>query len=181
MSKQVQKRVNQKTKYYLISISSGVQPKIFKNTDDYQFFLSLFKYLLPTKESSLIGSTFTSYSKNIFPLAYALNPTDCELLVRCKSEGGVTNFVDDLMSLYAAYFFDKYEDKLDDDYEITAVDESDLLRVSRLVHTRPDDWRASPHSSLRAFMYDDGYDWLDCNFIKSFGYSTGDYLRYLES
>lgn len=181
MPDQIKKLVNNKARHYLIEVTASGKNVIFSDSEDYQFLLSLFRYLLPIRSREvLIGGAFVDHSDNIFPLAYSLCPRSIELLLRCSKAGCEKNFVDDLMSLYAAYFFDKYKRNLNESYKTTGVHVNDLLGISRTVHTKPSNWRTYEHSSIRAYMYDDGYEWLRRGFIKDLGYTTVEYLRYLE-
>lgn len=182
MSKKVTRKIIKEGRHYHIVIEGVDHQVIFLEPEDYQFFLSLFGYLIPKGgDRILIGSDLANYGHDITVVSYCLLPSGCELLVHCTDEATVSRFVDDLMALYTAYFYNKYNQKLLDNYRVEAIDDSDLLIASRNLHTKPPQWRTYEYSSLRAYLYQDGYDWLETGYIADSNRSTLDYLEFLES
>ena len=57
---------------------------------------------------------------------------------------------------------------------------NELLNISKLIHTTPNDWLDYPHSSLRAYLYDDVPEFLDKTHISKVYGSAVEYFEFLK-
>jgi REP element-mobilizing transposase RayT len=163
-------KVNAPGNYYQLYADGAGGRFVYTDETDYRFFLSLLgKYLLKN------GS--------VEVLAYCLEPDHFNLLLCQIEKGGVAKLMHEIIIGYNRYFYDKYrvEDLLSEsDYEISMVLPDNLLDISRDIHIKPNEWIDYPHSSLRAYFYDDVPGWLNKTRVAELYGSAVKYLEFLE-
>lgn len=107
--------------YYHIYNRGTEKRTVFENKSDYERFLSLLFFCNDSKKSTHLqrqGSTLTRLSPNkdgdtrekiIDLCAYCLMPNHFHLIVREKIDGGISKFMQRIMTGYTMYFNKKYE------------------------------------------------------------------------
>jgi len=156
--------------YYRVNVNSNINC-IFLNETDYYFLLSLLeKYLLDNVSVEI--------------LAYCLEPSYFNLLLFQKIPNSIDKLLHNLTVDYNQYFYDKYniEDLLSETgHDIKKVFTDDLLNVSRFIHSSPSVWIDYPHSSIRAYFYDDKPKWLNKDHISKLCSSAVKYSEFMKS
>jgi len=105
------------------------------------------------------------------------------LLNKINNEG-ISILMHDILSNYGSYHHKKYTSEIllfNDDYKETEIAADELLSVSRKIHLLPNGWKECPHSSIRAYFYDDTPKWLNRDYITEKYGSAVQYLNFLES
>ena len=162
--------MNLNISYYHVNTKGVDKQNIYRDEEDYRFFLSLFDKYLSKSNSTEI-------------LAYCLMPNLLDLLLCQINEGSVTKFIRNIVIAYNEYYYNKYQFKdllLEDDLKISIVLTDNLLDVSRHIHTNPSDWMDYPYSSIRAYLYDDAPSWLNKTHIAEKYGSAVEYLDFLQ-
>ena len=145
--------------------------KIFLDETDYDIFLSILRKYLLNNDS-------------VEALAYCLEPDHFCLLLNQLKANGAKDIMQNILNDYGAYHHKKYMfEKLlsEGDYEESKIAPNDLLDISRDIHLLPEDWKEYPHSSIRAYFYDDTPKWLNKDYITEQYGSAVQYLEFLES
>lgn len=145
--------------------------KIFLDETDYDLFLSVLRKYLLNNDS-------------VEALVYCLEPDHFCLLLNQLKINGVKDMMQNILNDYEAYHHKKYMfEKLlsEGDYEEKQIASSDLLNISRNIHLLPEGWKECPHSSIRAYFYDDTPKWMNKDYIAEKYGSAVQYLAFLES
>lgn len=161
--------------YYHIYNRGNSKQVIFKNEEDYNRFLSLL-YVI-NNEQKLNFTDIKKSKKDLFSIefsdklvsigAYVLMPNHFHLLVREKTEGGISKFMQKLSTAYSMYFNKKYnragslfEGKFKSEY----VDNDKYLKyLFSYIHLNPvkliqKDWKEKGiKSTLRSFEFLEKY------------------------
>jgi REP element-mobilizing transposase RayT len=157
--------------YYYLNIHCDGTNCIYLDEYDYHFFTSILqKYLLKNGSVEI--------------LAYCLESNHFDLLLFQSKDNGIKKLMNNIMTSYNQYYDDKYgvSGLLPDDADrLVQIASSNLLDVSRSIHISPDDWIDYPHSSLRAYFYDDVPDWLNKDYIVDQYGSAVKYLKFLST
>lgn len=182
MSDKTTVQVNGANKYYTVKLTEVGGQQILKDYDDYQFMMSLFGYLLPGNDDpNLIGQNLTQFKHQLEVVSFCMLPMGFDTLIFCTNKAVIIGFMDDLVSLFSAYFLDKYKIQLIDKTDIKPVKPDQVLAISRTIHTSPKTWRNHPYSSLRSYLYHDDLDWVRTGHITGRFGSPAQYLSFLES
>ncbi len=171
--------------YYHVSSQSINKELLFKDESDYRFFSSLFERYLLNKDSQhkkIISSKKIYDSVEV--IAFCIMPDGFHLLVYQIDSGGVSNLMHNIMTNYRQYYSDRYKKSarlFDGQYKTQFISSDDkLLHISRYIHIEPCDWIDYPHSSLRAYLYDDVPCWMKkSRIVKLYG-SAINYLEFLK-
>jgi len=142
--------------------------KIFLDKDDFHYFTKLFeKHLTDNLSVDLI--------------AYYLRSDSLGFLLYQSKTLGLKLLLKNLIRDYKSYYVKKYGE-IEIDYRsfcITNVLNSEVLEISRKIHTDSECWRDCEFSSIRAYLYDDRPEWLSKQYLSSLYDSTLDYFNYL--
>lgn len=152
--------------YY--AILTHKKQKIFLDKEDFRYFTKLFeKHLTNNLSVELV--------------AYCLRPNNLGLLVYQSKAAGLELLLKNLTQDYKPYYSKKYSELEIDDksFNISVVLNSEVLGVSRKIHTDSRCWKDCEFSSIRAYLYDDKPNWLNKQYISSLYDSTLDYFNYL--
>lgn len=108
-------------------------------------------------------------------MAYCLADSGVKLLISMGYKCSIDNLIQNLCKYYRdALKFD------DVNYTVTKITTlNDLLAVSKEIHTTTDMWLDYPHSSIRAYLYDDKPEFLNKTHISNIYGSAVEYLEYL--
>jgi hypothetical protein len=154
--------------YYHVHFKNFIYNEICHDEADYRYLTSLF------------GSELSSDLSDI--LAYCLMPNSFQLLIKCNNEKCVIDAINKILISYGQYYSAKYDTEMivDDNYSISPVISFDeLLEASRQIHIAHNNWLHYPHSSLRAYLYDDAPDFIDRSCIANIYGSAVEYFNFL--
>ena len=169
MQSQNLNQINVSGIYFVHMFGMGDQ-EIFNKESDYQKFLSL------------IGEIVTA-DDSIQALAYCLGEDHVDLLISQSDSESITNFVREMVYCYNEYYYEEYgfDDILSEmNYTAELVHGEDLLAVSRELHRDIENWVDCPHSSVRAYLYDDAPNWLNKKKIAEIYGSAVQYYKFLK-
>jgi putative transposase len=143
----------------------GVEKRlIFQDAEDYRHFLYLL-HICNTQKSILlrdIGKKFDRGGSVVEIGAYCLMPNHFHILVREKTEGGITLFTRKVFTAYSMYFNKKYlrSGKLFENvFKAILVDSDEYLKyLYSYIHLNPakiidKDWRSRNSKNRKAFEY----------------------------
>jgi len=102
-------------------------------------------------------------------VAYCLSGVSVQLLVKTNAKIDILTLIKNISTQY---------NKNAVVSEILGLNE--LLNISKLIHTTPNDWLDYPHSSLRAYLYDDVPEFLDKTHISKVYGSAVEYFEFLK-
>lgn len=158
-----------KCNYFVLSVSSG-RKSLFVDNDDYNHFLDG------------VNNTFNDFDKASVA-AYCLRRTSIEILYLLNSGVDLNEEINRLFSDYKNYFYKKHHlglsrfiAKLDN----KRVKESELVAVSKKIHTNPKKWCHYEKSSIMAYLYGDEQIEIDKSSISSRFLTAIDYYNYLK-
>ena len=126
--------------YYHIYNRGNEKKEIFREQDDFRFFLErMTKYLLPEKFKQRVRELLPN---NTFSLiSYCLMPNHFHLLIRQNTELPVTALMRRLGTSYSMYFNRKYQrvgGVFQDQYKMVLVDDNRyLIWLSAYIHQNP--------------------------------------------
>lgn len=171
--------------YHLYNRGSNRQD-IFLESNDYFYFLNLFKRHL-SKEVMFdkSGRVFTKYDSEVELTAFCLMPNHFHLLCYLKEPDGIVHLMRSVMTAYTMYFNKKYKHsgKL---YEGTFLavrvdNDAYLWQVSRYIHLNPldagHDYLDYDYSSVGYFSGAKHADWIHINRLVE---SESDKLEYIQ-
>lgn len=171
--------------YYHVYARGSNHRKIFKDDEDYNTFLNLFKRHLSEGESySKSGYKYPNLRGQIELLAYCLMNSHFHLLFYQKNQGAMSNLMHGTMTSYSMYYNKKYKCNgalFESRYRASRVSTDEyLMQVSRYIHLNPNKWQAYPYSSIHAYFGIGHPDWLqEEKVIDLFG-STPIYADFLD-
>jgi putative transposase len=186
MQNQDKVKVNKIGSYYYANICGTREQNVFYDDFDYKFFMSLFElYLSKEDPPGQKSIKRLKLDDSVEVLAYCLMPNHFHLLVYQTNKAGLTKLVHGIMIRYSRYFNKKYDNKsplFENCYQVKAVlSDQSLLDTSRSIHMTPDIWIDYPHSSLRAYLYDDAPCWMDKSRVANLYGSTANYFNFLNN
>lgn len=180
------RKVDVADSYYHVYARGVNKQKIFLDTDDYKFFLSLLKrYLSRSEATTRRGAQYPKLYEDIELLAYCLMTNHFHLLVYQISEQGMMQLMRRVMTSYSGYLNRKYSRRgplFESRYRASRINnETYLLHISRYIHLNPTDWRGYNYSSLRSYLDTAPPDWLTTIRVTGLFSSRNEYLQFLES
>jgi putative transposase len=177
-------KVNVPESYYHVYTRGASKQNIFLDETDYWHFLSLLdRYLSKETKAGLLVRGYQKLNDSVETLAYCLMPNHLHLLLFQINEDGMSRLMHGVMSSYSRYFNNKYGRSgplFESRYKASRIPSDPyLLHISRYIHTNHNDWIDYPHSSIRAYLYDDVPTWLNKTRIAELFGSSVDYLKFL--
>lgn len=169
--------------YYHI-YNRGVDGQIiFKDRQDFQVFLSLFKrYLSSGGENNMAGIPYPSYKDRVELLAFCLMPTHLHLFIYQHTEDGMKLLLKSLGVAYGMYFNRKYQRRgpiFEQRYKAVRVtDDAYLLHISRYLHLNPRNPKTWEWSSYPYYTGNYKAEWMMPGRILDL--FDGDYVEFLE-
>lgn len=158
--------------YYHVYNRGVDRMNIFRDAQDYYYFISLFRrHLSPEESQDASGRPHKKYHDQLEIVAYCLMPNHFHLLIYLKEKKGLETFMRSAMTSYSYYFNKKYNrvGTMFQNHFLAAHISHDyyLWHVSRYIHLNPLDinhnYLAYPYSSLRQFLGETNTDWLQEN------------------
>ncbi len=185
-------KVDVPNSYYHVYARGHGKQKIFRDSDDYEYFLSLFaRHLSNDPAVNVTGRVYSHLHEHILLLCYCLMSNHFHLLLYQKTDGAMSQLMRSIMTSYSMYFNKKYGLSgalFETRYKASRISSDEyLLHISRYIHLNPKDWMAYPHSSIHSY-YLGAPEWLQpAPVIELFGslpkYADflNDYVGYKES
>ena len=156
-------------RYYHIYNRGGNRQDIFREPNDYYYFLSLFKrHLSDEAEIDSNSRPFNMYKDEVELVAFCLMPNHFHLLCYLKEPLGIVHLMRSIMTAYTMYFNKKYKrtGKLYEGVFLASGIDTDiyLWQVSRYIHLNPLDAGHNPktydYSSMDYFAGIKHASWL---------------------
>lgn len=171
--------------YYHI-YSRGVDKQtIFKDDQDYVFFLSLFKrYLSKKAVDSKRHGVYPYYGSRLELLTYCLMTNHIHLLIYQHDETAMIDFMRSVMTSYSMYFNHKNKrigPLFQSRYRASLIQKDDYLHhVSRYIHLNPKDWTHYKYSSIKYVLKRSRAEWINPTpILELFNNDVEEYLAFL--
>lgn len=171
--------------YYHIYARGRSKQAIFKNTEDYKFFISLFaRYLSKDPHESKLG-LYPHLHGKIELLSYCLMNNHFHMLVYQIENGSMKKLMQSIMTSYSRYFNTKYGQSgalFESRYKASLIDnQSYLVHISRYIHLNPRYYKFYAYSSYRNYLKTSASnEWLELDRIKSQFDDTAEYKKFTE-
>ncbi len=170
--------------YYHV-YSRGVNKRvIFIDDSDYSVFLNLLKrYLSKEVSKDRYKRVYENMSNKVEVLAYCLMPNHFHLLLYQKSEQGMPDLLQRILTSYSMYFNKKYRRSgqlFQDAYKAKHISSDEYLEhISRYIHLNHSNWRRWGFSSLGCYLNEKQVDWLSPESILGLFKDKNDYLDFV--
>ncbi len=175
--------------YYHIYNCGGNKQEIFRESNDYYYFLNLFKRHLSdedVKDSS--GRPFIKYDDEVELVAFCLMPSHFHLLCYLKESEGIIHLMRSVMTAYTMYFNKKYKrtGKLYEGVFLASriTTEIYLWQVSRYIHLNPIDLKFDfmqyDYSSVSYFIGEKQASWLHPERLVETDKEKVDYIEFVK-
>lgn len=160
--------------YYHVYNRGASKMDIFRDQEDYVFFLSLLKrYLTPGERVSSYGHVAPNYTGKVELIAYCLMPNHYHLMVYLLDTDGLHKLMRSLMTTYSMYFNRKYKrtGTLWEGRFLASRITNDVYywQVSRYIHLNPLDIGQNifdyPYSSVQYFVGDWQAQWIHPEYV----------------
>lgn len=171
--------------YYHI-YSRGINKElVFREKEDFEYFLSLLKRYL--SDGTLKNGARVAYPgfSGISLLSFCLMQNHIHLLIYQDDAPLIGRFMKSLMTSYGMYFNKKYQrigPVFQSSYKATLIDsDSYLHHISRYIHLNPRRWRSYQFSSLAYLLGEKHASWMKTDRIMAlFDYRPQKYLQFVE-
>jgi len=173
------------SQYYHIYSRGVAKQNIFNDSQDYGYFLQLFKrYLSPNAESRKHHAPYPCYHNRIKLVAYCLMPNHIHMLIYQEDKDAMTCFMRSLVTSYVMYFNKKYDrvgPLFQSNYKASLILQAKYLEhITRYIHLNPLDWRNYEYSSLVYFSGSKSTQWLKPEHVLNIFSGFSDYMEFLE-
>lgn len=157
-------KIDMPDSYYHVYARGHGKQKIFRDEEDFEYFLSLFaRHLSNQPTLNISGRSYVHLQDDISLLCYCLMNNHFHLLLYQKQVGAMSQLMRSIMTSYSMYFNKKYQSSgalFESRYKASRISsESYLLHISRYIHLNPKDWMAYPYSSIHSY-YLGAPEWL---------------------
>jgi putative transposase len=171
--------------YYHVYARGNNKAEIFLDTEDYNFFVNLFKrYLSRKQQFDKFGAPYSHLFNRLELICYCLMPNHFHLLVYQVEQKSMKVFMQSLLTSYSRYFNKKYSRSgslFETRYKASLIyNQGYLEHITRYIHLNPKHWRDHPYSSLSFYLGRQHAEWLRLESIMSQFDGTSDYLSFLE-
>ncbi len=178
-------KVNVPESYYHVYARGSNKHHVFADESDYLYFLSLFaRYMVKENPDTRTTAHYQKLYESIEVLVYCLMQNHFHLLLYQIEKSGMKKLMHGVMTSYSRYFNHKYGRTgplFESRYKASRISSDEyLLHISRYIHRNPDEWIDYPHSSIRAYLYNDMPEWLNKNHIADLYGSAVKYHDFLE-
>ena len=171
--------------YYHVYSRGVAKQLIFKDAQDYGYFLNLFKRYLSLKPTAhKLHYDYPCYHARIELVAFCLMPNHIHMLIFQHDEQAMADLMRSLLTSYSVYFNKKYGrvgPVFQSRYKASLIlERSYLEHVTRYIHLNPSDWRGYTYSSLPYYKQERHAQWLNPTSILTMFTDISDYLKFLE-
>ena len=173
----------EETYYHVYARGASKQP-IYRDAEDYAFFLQLFaRYLSPEQQKNTDGVPYPHFRGSIELLAYCLMGNHFHLFVYQKEQGALSDLMKSVLASYTRYFNRKYRRSgslFESRYKASPItNDAYLIHISRYIHLNPRSWRLYPYSSIRDYRGKTSTEWLQPQKILSLFSDSEAYTEFL--
>ncbi|MDZ7744690.1 MAG: transposase [Candidatus Saccharibacteria bacterium] len=175
--------------YYHVYNRGVNKSDVFLDSDDYFYFLHLFKRHLSNEPlQDKYGRDFAHLLNKVELLAFCLMPNHFHLLVYNQEDKGLPELMHRLMTAYSMYFNKRHKrvgSLFQGTYKASLIDKDDyLLHISRYIHLNPQDinvdYETYDYSSFPYYMKTRTAEWLRPDKIMELhDNSTKDYRKFV--
>lgn len=167
--------------YYHVYNRGASKQKVFRDDEDYEVFLSLFKRYLDPKGAKMPNrQPYPCYAKEVSLMAYCLMPNHYHLLVYQSSKDGMKKLLTSIGTAYSMYFNRKYHHVgtvFQQRYRaVRMTDDAQFAHISRYIHLNPEDYIRWPWSSLGYYLGDKHAAWLNTELLPD----VSNYRKFLD-
>ncbi len=174
--------------YYHLYNRGVNKQDIFREPEDYFYFLSLFKRHLSSevsKDSS--GRPHTKFNEDVELIAFCMMPNHFHLLCYLKEPNGISKLMQSVLTAYSMYFNKKYRRTgglFEGPFLASRItNDGYLWHVSRYIHLNPldigSDFKQYPYSSISYFSGDKHADWLHVDKLVKTKDESRQYLEFV--
>lgn len=158
-------KIDIENSYYHVYARGISRRSIYRNTGDYQYFLSLFaRHLSLAAQQDKTGRVYPHLVGQVELNAYCLMPNHFHLLLYQYDEGAITKMMRSVMTSYSRYFNRKYNRSgplFETRYKSSRISNNEyLLHISRYIHLNHKEWRSWPWSSYQYYSRESVPQWL---------------------
>ncbi len=151
--------------YYHIYTRGHGGRQIFRDDEDYQFFLDLFeRHLSSVQLFDKYRKPYKHLREQIELLCYCLMSDHFHLLIFQNEQGAMSQLMRSVMTSYSCYFNKRYNLSgalFESRYKASLIEtDKSVLNISRYIHLVPVDWRMYYFSSISAFFGIGMTDWI---------------------
>ncbi len=172
--------------YYHIYNRGVNKTDIFREPEDYFYFLSLFKrYLSDEDLRDSSGRPYTKFDDEVELIAFCLMQNHFHLLCFLKEPTGIVKLMQGMLTAYSMYFNKKYRRTgglFEGPFLASRItNDGYLWHVSRYIHLNPldigSDFASYPYSSISYFSGARHADWLHTERLIT---SSSEVTQYIE-
>lgn len=174
--------------YYHIYNRGVNKTDIFREPEDYFYFLSLFKrYLSDESFKDSSGRPYKKFDDEVELVAFCLMSNHFHLLCFLKEPTGIIKLIQGVLTAYAMYFNKKYRRSgglFEGPFLASRItNDGYLWHVSRYIHLNPldigSDFTNYPYSSISYFSGDRHADWLNTGRLVTKKSERGEYMEFV--
>jgi len=170
--------------YYHVYARGSNKQKIFLESIDYEYFLTLFDRYLSEKPSvSKTNEVYPNFFKKIEILAYCLMDNHFHILIYQCDVPYLEKFMRSVMTSYSRYFNLKYKRTgpiFESRYKASRINQNYYLQhVSRYIHLNPTQWEDYRYSSLKYYISSEEPRWLNTTKILEQFNSRQNYIEFV--
>lgn len=172
--------------YYHVYARGSNKQKIFIDSTDYNYFLSLFdRYLSKCQAISKTGEAYPHYAGKVNVVAYCLMSNHFHLLVYQKKLPYLEKLMRSIMTSYSRYFNLRYKrtgSLFESRYKAVHIDDDSYLQhITRYIHLNPRRWEQYRYSSLKYYKDTTNRQpvWLNTKPILDLFEDTDEYMQFV--
>jgi putative transposase len=170
--------------FYHVYARGHSKHRIFRDEQDYLFFLKLLERYLSSEETkNSSGISYPNFYNKVELAAYCLMPNHFHLLVYQHHQGALSGFMRSLMTSYSRYFNARYKRSgalFESRFRASLIsDDSYLEHISRYIHLNPKHWRDYEYSSLPYYLQRVEVSWLRPERVLQIFSNPAEYLNFV--
>lgn len=182
-SRYVQKLYAEEANYHVYNRGVGKRT-IFKDDEDYKFFIDLCKrHLSEEIFKDKNGREYNSYHADLKLAAFCLMPNHYHMLLYQINHEAMTSFMRSVCTAYSMYFNKKYKrvgPLFQSRFRASLIsNDAYLQHVSRYIHLNPVDYQKWEFSSLPYYLGQKQASWVDPNLVLDL-FEGSSYIEFLK-
>ncbi len=170
--------------YYHIYARGHSRNKIFKDDQDCDYFIKLFKrYLSKEPQLSKLGVPYIHLHNKVELLAYCIMENHFHLLIYQKEQGAMSLLMRGVLVSYSHYSNHKNQTSgslFESRYKASMIDKQNYLdHVSRYIHLNRKPWKGSKYSSIDYYLTNKTADWINTKRVLDMFEGKDDYAEFV--
>lgn len=171
--------------YYHVFNRGVNKALIFKDIQDYQYFMKLIERYLASYNDEDAKGQYPNFADDVSIVAYCVMPNHFHILLHQVSAQGMTQFMRALSTAYTMYCNKKYN-RVGTMFQgafkaIYIRDDTYLTHLSRYIHRNPKQWETCPYSSYQYYVNSNEPEWLTHEIVTSQFANTQEYADFVKS